>query len=210
MGKIVRQENPEAPFGELSRLIGLKWKTLDQDEKKVYEDRAKVKVAEATKVLEAKEKEEQKRKKESEMETESIGSDSNQAFNPSSPGQVALTYVAAPPQIAPTNHIATNARPVQSPVKAPLVGQVQQQVQVAPPPPPRPHQEIQSRTTGPFVTHPPKRSIKMRRRCMRIGPRQKWLKRQRCSRQRRRRSRSERRKRNGNRINWVRFESSVQ
>merc|ERR1711935_210981 len=154
--KIVRQENPEAPFGELSRLIGLKWKTLDQDEKKEYEDRAKAKVAEATKVLEAKEKEEQKRKKESEMETESIGSDSNQAFNPSSPGQVALTYVAAPPQIAPTNHIATIARPVQSPVKAPLIGQVQQQVQVAPPPPPRPHQEIQSRTTGPFVTHPPK------------------------------------------------------
>ena len=88
-------------------------------------------MAEATKVLEAKEKEEQKRKKESEMETESIGSDSNQgrnmkktqgikqilAFNPSSPGQVALTYVAAPPQIAPTNHIATIARPVQSPVK---------------------------------------------------------------------------------------------
>ena len=31
------------------------------------------------------------------------------------------------------------------------------QVQQAPPPPPqRPHQEIQSRTTGPFVTHPPK------------------------------------------------------
>ena len=30
------------------------------------------------------------------------------------------------------------------------------QVQQAPPPPQRPHQEIQSRTTGPFVTHPPK------------------------------------------------------
>ena len=76
--KIVRQENPDAPFGELSRLIGLKWKALDPDEKKIYEDRAKAKVAEATKVLEAKQKEEEKRKKESEMETESIGSDSNQ------------------------------------------------------------------------------------------------------------------------------------
>merc|ERR1712003_549835 len=60
--KIVRQENPEAPFGELSRLIGLRWKALDADEKKVYEDRAKAKVAEATKVLEAKQKEEEKRK----------------------------------------------------------------------------------------------------------------------------------------------------
>ena len=64
--------------GELSRLIGLKRKALDPDEKKTYEDRAKAKVAEATKILEAKQKEEEKRKKESEMETESIGSDSNQ------------------------------------------------------------------------------------------------------------------------------------
>ena len=65
----------------MSRLIGLKWKALDPDEKKTYEDRAKAKVAEATKILEAKQKEEEKRKKESEMETESIGSDSNQGSN---------------------------------------------------------------------------------------------------------------------------------
>ena len=38
----MRQENPDAPFGELSRLIGLKWKALDPEEKKSYEDRAKV------------------------------------------------------------------------------------------------------------------------------------------------------------------------
>ena len=38
----MRQENPDAPFGELSRLIGLKWKALDPEEKKTYEDRAKV------------------------------------------------------------------------------------------------------------------------------------------------------------------------
>ena len=62
----------------MSRLIGLRWKALDADEKKTYEDRAKAKVAEATKALEAKQKEEEKRRKESEMETESIGSDSNQ------------------------------------------------------------------------------------------------------------------------------------
>ena len=40
----MRQENPDAPFGELSRLIGLKWKALDPEEKKTYEDRAKVRI----------------------------------------------------------------------------------------------------------------------------------------------------------------------
>ena len=90
------------------------------------------------------------------------------AFNPSSPGQVSQTYVAAPPQIAPPGHAPTIPRPVQSPIKgkiseifrffdfflAPPNG-MPPQVQQAPPPA-RPHQEIQSRTTGPFVTHPPK------------------------------------------------------
>lgn len=40
----VREENPEAPFGELSRLIGQKWKLLTAEQKKVYEEKAKVKV----------------------------------------------------------------------------------------------------------------------------------------------------------------------
>ena len=41
----VREENPEAPFGELSRLIGQKWKLLTAEQKKVYEEKAKVKVS---------------------------------------------------------------------------------------------------------------------------------------------------------------------
>jgi len=40
----VREENPEAPFGELSRLIGQKWKLLTAEQKKVFEEKAKIKV----------------------------------------------------------------------------------------------------------------------------------------------------------------------
>ena len=40
----MREENPNAPFGELSRLIGERWRALDADQKKEYEDKAKAKV----------------------------------------------------------------------------------------------------------------------------------------------------------------------
>jgi len=36
----MKQENPEASFGELGKLLGNKWKELDDDEKKPYMEQA--------------------------------------------------------------------------------------------------------------------------------------------------------------------------
>jgi len=36
----IKQENPEASFGELGRLLGIKWKELDDDKKKSYIEQA--------------------------------------------------------------------------------------------------------------------------------------------------------------------------
>jgi len=36
----IKQENPEASFGELGRLLGDKWKELDDDKKKPYMEQA--------------------------------------------------------------------------------------------------------------------------------------------------------------------------
>lgn len=36
----IKTENPEVSFGEIGRLLGLKWKSLAEDEKKPYEDMA--------------------------------------------------------------------------------------------------------------------------------------------------------------------------
>jgi len=36
----VKAENPEAGFGEIGKLLGAKWKELDEDEKKPYIDQA--------------------------------------------------------------------------------------------------------------------------------------------------------------------------
>ena len=40
----VREEHPSAAFGELSRLIGEKWRALEGDLKKEFEEKAKIKV----------------------------------------------------------------------------------------------------------------------------------------------------------------------
>ncbi|XP_053378046.1 protein polybromo-1-like isoform X6 [Mercenaria mercenaria] len=39
--KIVQQENPECNFGEISRLVGGKWRNLEKEEKEKYEDKAR-------------------------------------------------------------------------------------------------------------------------------------------------------------------------
>ncbi|XP_052234448.1 probable serine/threonine-protein kinase tsuA [Dreissena polymorpha] len=39
--KIVKQENPECDFGEISRLVGTKWQNLDKEEKEKYKDMAR-------------------------------------------------------------------------------------------------------------------------------------------------------------------------
>ncbi|KAH9450542.1 hypothetical protein MJO28_010015 [Puccinia striiformis f. sp. tritici] len=36
----IKTENPEVSFGEIGRLLGLKWKGLTDEEKKPYEDMA--------------------------------------------------------------------------------------------------------------------------------------------------------------------------
>ena len=40
----MREENPQSGFGDLSKIIGEKWRALSADEKKEYEDKAKAKV----------------------------------------------------------------------------------------------------------------------------------------------------------------------
>ncbi|CAD6587219.1 MAG: Non-histone chromosomal protein 6 [Cyphobasidiales sp. Tagirdzhanova-0007] len=37
---IVKEENPEASFGEMGKLLGAKWKELDDAGKKPYSDKA--------------------------------------------------------------------------------------------------------------------------------------------------------------------------
>ncbi|XP_050414822.1 protein polybromo-1 isoform X3 [Patella vulgata] len=44
--KIIQQEHPEANFGDVSRLVGTRWRGLTREEKEVYEERAKVIAAE--------------------------------------------------------------------------------------------------------------------------------------------------------------------
>lgn len=164
VNKQCRDENPSASFGELSRIIGEKWRTLKLDEKKEFEDKAKIKVAEAQKKMELNKLEEKRRREMELIDTDSMGSDSNcgsQVFHhtlPQSPGQA---------NVPPQQFVATNPIP-QSQIPNP-VHQVQRIVQspmkpgnpngVAPgakaPPNARP-KEIQSRATGPLVTNPPK------------------------------------------------------
>ncbi|KAI0632820.1 high mobility group box domain-containing protein, partial [Trametes polyzona] len=36
----IKAENPDAGFGEIGKLLGAKWKELDDDEKKPYLDQA--------------------------------------------------------------------------------------------------------------------------------------------------------------------------
>ena len=36
----IKTENPDVSFGEIGRLLGLKWKALAEEEKKPYEDMA--------------------------------------------------------------------------------------------------------------------------------------------------------------------------
>ncbi|KAF9264535.1 hypothetical protein L218DRAFT_862558, partial [Marasmius fiardii PR-910] len=36
----IKEENPEASFGEIGKLLGAKWRALDDDEKKPYTDQA--------------------------------------------------------------------------------------------------------------------------------------------------------------------------
>ncbi|KIY62138.1 hypothetical protein CYLTODRAFT_404957 [Cylindrobasidium torrendii FP15055 ss-10] len=36
----IKTENPDASFGEVGKLLGAKWKELDEDEKKPYVDQA--------------------------------------------------------------------------------------------------------------------------------------------------------------------------
>ncbi|EFP78745.1 Non-histone chromosomal protein 6 [Puccinia graminis f. sp. tritici] len=36
----IKTENPDVSFGEIGRLLGLKWKGLSEEEKKPYEDMA--------------------------------------------------------------------------------------------------------------------------------------------------------------------------
>ncbi|XP_060077506.1 protein polybromo-1-like isoform X10 [Ylistrum balloti] len=43
--KHIQQENPDCTFGEISRIVGLKWRNLSKEEKEKYEEKAK-KVAE--------------------------------------------------------------------------------------------------------------------------------------------------------------------
>lgn len=39
--KIIQQENPECTFGEISRIVGGKWRNLNKEDKEKYEERAK-------------------------------------------------------------------------------------------------------------------------------------------------------------------------
>ncbi|OWF39312.1 Protein polybromo-1 [Mizuhopecten yessoensis] len=39
--KHIQQENPDCTFGEISRIVGLKWRNLTKEEKEKYEDKAK-------------------------------------------------------------------------------------------------------------------------------------------------------------------------
>ncbi|KAI8912590.1 high mobility group box domain-containing protein [Gorgonomyces haynaldii] len=36
----IKEENPEASFGELGKLLGQKWKELDEEDKKPYQEKA--------------------------------------------------------------------------------------------------------------------------------------------------------------------------
>lgn len=38
--EVVRTENPSASFGQIGKLLGEKWKSLSESEKKPYEDKA--------------------------------------------------------------------------------------------------------------------------------------------------------------------------
>ncbi|ESO95914.1 hypothetical protein LOTGIDRAFT_176647 [Lottia gigantea] len=42
MRKQITHENPEATFGEISRLVGTRWRALPREDKEKYEERAKV------------------------------------------------------------------------------------------------------------------------------------------------------------------------
>ncbi|GAA5862052.1 hypothetical protein JCM8547_001570 [Rhodosporidiobolus lusitaniae] len=37
----VKEENPEVKFGEIGKILGARWKELDEDDKKPYEEKAK-------------------------------------------------------------------------------------------------------------------------------------------------------------------------
>ncbi|XP_078487120.1 protein polybromo-1 isoform X1 [Ciona intestinalis] len=43
----VRADNPDLPFGDISKLVGEEWRNLDEDEKHEYEERAREKTARA-------------------------------------------------------------------------------------------------------------------------------------------------------------------
>ncbi|CAG5104918.1 Oidioi.mRNA.OKI2018_I69.chr1.g1670.t1.cds [Oikopleura dioica] len=153
VNKQVREENPQSGFGDLSKIIGERWRALSAEEKKEYEDKAKAKVAEAQKRLDQ-QKVEDKRRREMEMlESDSVGEDSNhsQAFQPQSPGQAN----GHPPPATPQQYVAAN--PI---AQAQTVAQTHTVTRIAQSPM-KPHTnvrqgEIQSRAIGPLVTNPPK------------------------------------------------------
>ncbi|KAI8885347.1 HMG box protein, partial [Backusella circina FSU 941] len=37
----IKQENPDATFGQLGKILGEKWKAMSEDDKKPYNDKAK-------------------------------------------------------------------------------------------------------------------------------------------------------------------------
>ncbi|KAL3851884.1 hypothetical protein ACJMK2_015582 [Sinanodonta woodiana] len=82
--KTIQQENPDCSFGEISRIVGLKWRNLTKEEKEKYEEKAK-KIAEEQ---QAKQQEAEKAFNESLTRSQSPWSDYGQSMSPGPSGHM--------------------------------------------------------------------------------------------------------------------------
>ncbi|KAL3851885.1 hypothetical protein ACJMK2_015582 [Sinanodonta woodiana] len=94
--KTIQQENPDCSFGEISRIVGLKWRNLTKEEKEKYEEKAK-KIAEEQ---QAKQQEAEKAFNESLTRSQSPWSDYGQSMSPGPSGHMTPNQ-QVPQQMAP-------------------------------------------------------------------------------------------------------------